>query len=148
MERGMSESRLHHVAMGSADVERLASFYREVVGLSELTRHFDAGAELRSIWLDLGGSVLMIERTTEPPRVVDGVASGPFLLAFRVSLAERERLERALRAHGHPIESRTSFTSYSRDVDGNRVAFSHYPEPGRIESIDAVGSGSGDRNGG
>jgi glyoxylase I family protein len=121
---------LHHVAVGSADVERLAAFYHELVGLPELARHLDAGGELRSIWLDLGGSVLMIERTTEPPHAVAAVGAGPFLLAFRVSPAERERLEGALIAKGHVVESRTAFTSYSRDVDGNRVAFSHYPEQG------------------
>jgi glyoxylase I family protein len=126
------EGRLHHVAMGSGDVERLAAFYRELVGLAELTRHFDAGGQLRSVWLDLGGSVLMIEHTTDAARAVDGVASGPFLLAFRVGPEERERLERVLTAQGHPIESRTRFTSYARDVDGNRVAFSHYPEPGPL----------------
>jgi glyoxylase I family protein len=127
-----SESRLHHVAVGSADVERLAAFYRELVGLPELARHLDARGELRSIWLDLGGTVLMIERTTEPGRTVEGVGAGPFLLAFRVSPAERERLESVLSANGHRIESRSAFTSYSRDVDGNRVAFSHYPEQGAV----------------
>ena len=140
-ERGTSagESRLHHVAVGSADVERLAAFYREHVGLSELTRHRDAGGELRSIWLDLGGSVLMIERTTETPRTVAGVGAGPFLLAFRVSAAERQRLESVLIANGHPIEGRTPFTSYSRDVDGNRVAFSHYPEHGGLKEPGQTG---------
>jgi glyoxylase I family protein len=128
------EGRLHHVAVGSADVERLAAFYRELVGLAELTRHFDALGQLRSIWLDLGGSILMIEHTADAPRAVEGVASGPFLLAFRVSPAEREALEHALTARGHAIEGRTRFTSYVRDVDGNRVAFSHYPEPAPVES--------------
>jgi glyoxylase I family protein len=131
MERAAGgESRLHHVAVGSADVERLAAFYRDLVGLSELARHRDARGELRSIWLDLGGSILMIERTTEPPRRVEGVGAGPFLLAFRVSPGERQRLESVLLANGHRVESRTPFTSYSRDVDGNRVAFSHHPDEG------------------
>jgi glyoxylase I family protein len=134
-----AEGRLHHVALGSAHVEQLAAFYREIVGLAELSRHFDVGGQLRSIWLDLGGSMLMIEHTTDAPRAVEGIASGPFLLAFRVSRAERERLERVLTAQGHPIESRTGFTSYARDVDGNRVAFSQYPEPGPLEPETGAG---------
>jgi glyoxylase I family protein len=121
---------LHHLAVGSADVERLAAFYRDVVGLAELTRHLDADGALRSVWLNLGGPILMIERTDEPHRRLEGIASGPFLLAFGVSPAERLELEAALAARGHRIESRTAFTSYSRDVDGNRIAFSHYPDAG------------------
>jgi catechol 2,3-dioxygenase-like lactoylglutathione lyase family enzyme len=119
---------LHHLALGSADVERLAAFYRDVVGLPELARHRDADGALRSIWLNLGGPILMIERTDEPPRQVDGIGSGPFLLAFAVSPSERLELEAALVACGQHVESRTAFTSYSRDIDGNRIAFSHYPD--------------------
>ena len=121
-------TRLHHVAVGSDDVERLARFYREVFTLSEATRHHDQHGVLRSIWLDLGEAWLMIERSTAPARVVEGVGRGPFLLALRVSVAERQRLENVLEERGHAIESRTPFTSYARDPDGNRVAFSHYPD--------------------
>ena len=123
-----SALRLHHLAVGTAEVEVLARFYRELLGLSEHARHLDAQGRLRSIWLDLGGAVLMIERTERPPRRVDGVGSGPFLIAFRVSRAERARLEVELEARGHAIESRTPFSSYSRDPDGNRIAISHHPE--------------------
>jgi glyoxylase I family protein len=120
---------LHHLAIGSIDVERLGRFYRDIFQLPERARHLDAGGELRSIWLDLGGTLLMLERTqTTAPRV-EGVGPGLFLLALRVSPSERMRLERELEARGHDIEARTAFTSYTRDVDGNRVAFSHYPEP-------------------
>ena len=127
---GEVDSRLHHVALGSGNVEQLAAFYRTVFALPELTRHLDASGSLRSIWLDLGGTILMIEHTDETPRPVVGVGAGPFLLAFRVSVAERSAIEQRLTASGLPIEGRTAFTSYSRDVDGNRIAFSHYPQPG------------------
>lgn len=121
--------RLHHVALGSRDVERLALFYARMFGLAELARHRDADGALRSIWLDLGGAILMIERTDQPSRSVEGIGAGPFLLAFRVSPSERWRLERALEQEGLPIDGRTGFTSYSRDLDGNRIAVSHHPEP-------------------
>ena len=124
-----SERRLHHVALGSRDVERLAAFYRQTFGLAELRRFPTPEGELRSIWLDLGGAVLMIEHTDEPPRRVDGVGAGPFLLAFQVTPTERWQIESALERAGVPIESRTGFTSYARDPDANRIAFSHYPEP-------------------
>jgi glyoxylase I family protein len=120
---------LHHLALGTTEVEGLASFYREVFHLEETSRQLDAQGGLRSIWLDLGGALLMIERSGDPRRRVDGVGSGLFLMAFRVTREERARLERELPARGSPIEGRTAFTSYARDPDGNRFAISHHPEP-------------------
>lgn len=121
--------RLHHLALGTSDVERLAQFYREVFGLAERDRHLDARGELRSIWLDVGGALLMIERSAEPERHVEGVGRGLFLIAFEVSPTERDEVEQQLAARGCAVESRTAYTSYARDVDGNRIAVSHYPEP-------------------
>lgn len=121
--------RVHHLAIGSADVERLARFYRDAFALPELARHHANDGSLRSVWLDLEGSVLMIERSHEPARHVEGVGSGPFLVAFRVAAAELQAAERALERAGARVESRTEFSAYARDPDGNRVALSHYPEP-------------------
>ncbi|MFZ5892451.1 MAG: VOC family protein [Myxococcota bacterium] len=123
----MSHS-LHHVALGARDVERVAGFYRDLLGVPEERRHVLADGSLRSIWLRLGDALLMIEQTLEEPRHVDGIGSGPFLLALRVSPAERGQLESALQRAGFVIEARSEFTSYTRDPEGNRVAFSHYPE--------------------
>jgi glyoxylase I family protein len=114
---------LHHVALGARDVEAVAAFYREAFRLRERARHHDADGSLRSVWLELGDSVLMIEQSQEPPRRVEGVGAGPFLLAFHVGPEERADLERAL----GKIESRTEHTSYARDPEGNRVAVSSYP---------------------
>jgi catechol-2,3-dioxygenase len=123
-----SASRLHHLALGTSQVEGLARFYRELFGLTESARHLSADGSLRSIWLDLGGALLMIERSSSEIQRVEGVGQGLFLIAFRVSPAERCRLESALESRGHAIESRTAYSSYSRDPDGNRIAISHYPE--------------------
>ncbi len=120
---------LHHIALGARDVERVASFYRDAFGLTELARHRDASGELRSIWLGAQGPVLMVERTAVEPRQVEGVGAGPFLLAFQVTPGERTALEAALAAAGAAIESRTEHTSYARDPEGNRVAVSAYPLP-------------------
>jgi len=120
--------RLHHLALGTAQVEGLARFYRELFGLSEAARHFGPDGALRSIWLDLGGPLLMLEYTASETRHVEGLGQGLFLIAFRVSSAERVRLERELESRGHAIESRSAYSSYSRDPDGNRIAISHYPD--------------------
>ena len=122
-----SMSLLHHLAVGSRDVERLARFYRDLLELREVTRHLHADGSLRSVWLDLGGALLMIESTDEPPRSVVGVGAGPFLIAFRVERERRASMEQRLSEASVVIESRTEWTSYARDPDGNRIALSSYP---------------------
>ena len=125
------QGRLHHVALGARDVEAVAMFYRDVMGLAELRRHHEEGPDgpLRSIWLELGPqAVLMVEKTQAPAgERVEGVGLGPFLLAFHVEPAERQEVEGRLEAAGALIESRTEHSSYARDPEGNRVAISCYP---------------------
>jgi catechol 2,3-dioxygenase-like lactoylglutathione lyase family enzyme len=119
--------KLHHVALGARDVERVAAFYRDLLGLAEIVRHHQPDGTLRSVWLDLGGPILMVERTGEPPRPVAGVGAGPSLLALALSPAECEACEQVLDAAGILIESRTVHTRYFRDPEGNRVAVSAHP---------------------
>lgn len=123
----VSSVRLHHFALGAADPDRVAAFYRDLLGLREIARHREADGNLRSVWLDLGGPVLMVERSCGPPRRVEGVGPGPFLLALAADPARREALERSLAESGFPVESRTAHTIYFRDPEGNRVAASGYP---------------------
>lgn len=120
-------ARLHHIALGARDVEAVAAFYRDLLGLPELNRFSDTGGRLRSVWLDLGGPILMIERTGEPVRRVRGVGAGLFLVALSAPAGARSEREIALAAAGFPVESRTEHTIYLRDVEGNRVAISSYP---------------------
>jgi glyoxylase I family protein len=121
--------RLHHLALGARDVERVAEFYRDVLALPELDRHFGMDGRLRSVWLDLGGAILMVEKTELEPRLPTQIGVGPFLLALRVTPQQRSAVEQALLEAGAPVEGRTTFTSYSRDPEGNRIAISHHPEP-------------------
>jgi glyoxylase I family protein len=118
---------LHHVAVGTRDVARLAGYYARLLRVSERKRHTDADG-LRSIWLDLSGTLLMIERSessaAQAPAV--GVGLGAFLLAFRADADGRRAFEQRARELGSEVESRSEFTSYLRDPDGNRIAFSEY----------------------
>lgn len=118
---------LHHLALGTLDVERLAQFYGNVVGLRTVARHSYPDGSLRSVWLDLGGAVLMIEPSSEPQRLVSGVGAGLFLLALKLPAARRAEFEQRLASAGCEIESRSEWTAYTRDPDGNRLAFSDYP---------------------
>ena len=122
---------LHHLALGARDLEKVAAFYRDLLGLREVIRHHEPGGRLRSIWLDLGGPVLMIEQTEEPARQVQGVGAGPFLLALAAGPSDRAALEKSLAMSGFPVEARTEHTIYFRDPEGNRVAISSYPLQGK-----------------
>lgn len=128
-------TRLHHIALGARDVEEVARFYREVFGLEEMDRHFDERGQLRSIWLDLEGTILMVERTEAHREAVEGVGAGPFLLAMSVAPEERAEMEQRLEQWGAQVEERTGYTSYARDPEGNRVAISHYPR----QAVDGAG---------
>ena len=120
---------LHHVALGTRDVEALASFYCRLLGTKEQRRHCDEQGALRSIWLDLAGTLLMIERAeaqAAPRPHEPGVALGAFLLAFRADTSERRAFEQRAQALGAAVEARSAYTSYLRDPDGNRIAVSEY----------------------
>ena len=124
---------LHHLALGTRDVERLARFYIDVLELPEVTRHLHADGSLRSVWLDLGGALLMIEPTQEPARPISvGVGAGPFLIAVAISAEARSAFEARLDGAGAVVESRSEFTSYARDPDGNPIAISAYPLHGLV----------------
>lgn len=117
---------LHHVALGTHDVEGLAGFYARLLQAHELKRHTDARG-LRSIWLDLSGTLLMIERSeTSLGARVEGVGLGAFLIAFRADANGRSAFEARAEELGAAIESRSALTSYLRDPDGNRIAVSAY----------------------
>lgn len=113
---------IHHLALTTPEVEELAAFYREVLGLPELTRHEDE-AGLRSIWLDLDPGILMVERAEA--RASSGEA-GWFLLALSIEPHERAAWKQRLGQH---YTHESGFTLYGRDPEGNRFGLSHYPEP-------------------
>jgi glyoxylase I family protein len=119
---------LHHIAVGARDVAALSDFYCRLLQTPVHQRHLDAFGALRSVWLDLSGVLLMIERAeataVRPP--VTGVGLGAFLLAFRADASERRAFEERAARLGAEVESRSAFTSYLRDPDGNRIAVSEY----------------------
>jgi glyoxylase I family protein len=98
---------LHHVALGTRDVPKIAAFYRDVLELCEVQRHEHTDGSLRSVWLDLGGALLMVEHSEEPVRHVVGIGAGPFLIALATSREEQSRLATKLADAGCILESRT-----------------------------------------
>lgn len=119
--------KLHHTALGAEDVATVANFYQQFFGLTEIARHHYEDGGLRSVWLDMDGTILMVEHTSQARRAETlEVDRGHFLIVFDVDETAREELEAQLIAAGHAIDARTGYTSYTRDPEGNRVGFSTY----------------------
>lgn len=112
-------TKLHHLALRVADVARSAMFYEEVLGLEWVREHRDADGELRSIWLDLGGPLLMLERALR--------GAGPEAGSGHVLVLTVDDLENAadrLAHAGVQIVDRTAYTLFFADPDGHRVGVS------------------------
>lgn len=111
--------RIHHIALRTLDTPRLERFYAELLGL-RVTRRSE-----RSVWLDAGGAVVMLERADPgEPAIPKGTRE---LVAFAVTAAEREALGARLAQAGVPSDGQTEHTIYLRDPDGRRVGLSSYP---------------------
>jgi catechol 2,3-dioxygenase-like lactoylglutathione lyase family enzyme len=97
----------------SRDLAQLEHFYATVLGLRVIRRDEARG----SVWLDAGGTMLMLERAgPDEPSVPTGTKD---LVAFAV---EDKETWRGLVA----VEAETEHTLYFRDPDGRRVAVSSY----------------------
>jgi glyoxylase I family protein len=121
----------HHVAIQARDVERVAAFYRDLLGFPELTRHHRPDCSLRSIWVGVpGGGFLAIEAVSGAPEASAFRHDRPglLLLAFRLPRAARAGAVEVFARAGVPLEHETRWTFYVRDPEGNRVALSHHPE--------------------
>jgi glyoxylase I family protein len=115
---------LHHLAIQVFDLERAGQFYQNLFGLQEIRR------QAHSVWLDLGGAILMLERCMQEAQTVPWKSEQPGLLvlALRLEAGERQAFKVRLQAHNITIENETKFSVYFRDPDGNRLAVSHYPK--------------------
>jgi len=120
----------HHLAIQVRHLERTSAFYKEVLGLTELTRHHRDDGSLRSIWLGLpDGGFLALEDCEGEPRgdAFRHPDPGLHLVALRIRAGDRPVIEQALAARQVEIVHRTRWTIYVRDPEGNRIGLSHHP---------------------
>jgi catechol 2,3-dioxygenase-like lactoylglutathione lyase family enzyme len=113
--------RVHHIALVTPNVATIAGFYRELLEVKESARHHDEQG-LRSVWLDLDGVILMVERG----QLGQG---GWHMLSLAIASDRRAHWVARLRARDAGPTSETGFTLYGEDPDGNPFGLSHYPEP-------------------
>jgi catechol 2,3-dioxygenase-like lactoylglutathione lyase family enzyme len=125
--------RIHHLALLSPTPAALARWYVDTLGLRELRANPDEHG-IRSVWLDLDGVILMVERGAPPPRVSDGAGPEPSPLlpsgwqgAF-LAVAPGSGEDWATRL-GARVSGRTAYTLYATDPEGNRFGLSSYPSP-------------------
>ena len=114
--------RVHHLAFRTSDLGQLERFYVHALGLAVIRRN-----EGHSVWLDAGGSLVMLElaEAGEPTP-----ASGTMdLVAFEVAPETRALYTDRLTRAGVALEGSTDFTLYVRDPDGRRIGLSSYPAP-------------------
>lgn len=117
----MTGPRLHHLALRVADPELSARFYAEVFGLPSLKTHQDSDGTVYAVWLGLGDSILMLERSLRPRGPEVGSAHVLVLVADDlVSAAQR------LAEAGVEIADRSEYTLYFLDPDGHRLGLSAY----------------------
>lgn len=123
-------STIHHIALKAIDLNRMTAFYRDLLGLKERDRFYTPDGDLRSIWFDLGPTILMLELSS----TADALYSNPFqadtgyhLLALPIPANTRNAWRTYLEAKGVAIVHKTDFSLYIQDPEGNRLALSHYP---------------------
>jgi catechol-2,3-dioxygenase len=114
--------RVHHLALRTLDLDRLERFYTQALGLAVVRRN-----EARSVWLDAGGTIVMLELRAEGE---PGPTKGSLdLVAFAVARDSRAECMVRLAQAGVAVEASTDFTLYVRDPEGRRIGLSSYPEP-------------------
>lgn len=116
---------VHHLALRAADVEGLANFYRIVFAIDELDRQSDDRG-LRSIWLSLGESILMIERREDDEPAPNTQSREVQIMSG--TKQDRLDVEQRLADFGFSPSFRSPFTTYFRDPEGRLTGISHYPE--------------------
>ncbi len=136
--------RIHHIALRSPAPEKLAHFYRQVLGLRLVYQ--DAQ---RAWWFSLDdcddddgnknkipAAVLMIERAQQHEPLAD--PAGMELLAFARSADERSLLCSRLKAQGVEIEEEGVNTSYFRDPEGRRLGISQFDFATFLSAVQTV----------
>lgn len=135
---------MFHIALLVRDVEKIADFYRDALSGTEVMRNFSENGSLRSIWIAIGPSVVMVEKSNarddvgsndEFPAEETGARAavmerlGWAMVAFPARGRSLEQWETHLARHGARVSYRTDWTLYVQDPENNVFGVSNYPVP-------------------
>jgi catechol 2,3-dioxygenase-like lactoylglutathione lyase family enzyme len=126
--------KLSHVAIGCADIEKVATFYVEMVGLTEAFRLMDDEGALRIIYLDAGGDTFL-ELLNRGGEVQAAAATGLSHICLEVD--DIKATIAGLQQSGVEITTPVKVAS-----DGNLQAWITDPEGGRIEFMQLADEGA------
>lgn len=122
--------KLHHIALVAQDVKKIADFY-ELLGFKRINEQQDESG-MRSIWLEMGEAILMIERADmavlKPTAGFHDRTPGYHLIAFRIQRKEKDAWMTRLSDLRIPIVYFTDYTMYLMDPERNRIGLSFYGE--------------------
>ena len=117
--------KLHHIAIKTGNPLRLSRFYEKIIKLKKIKTIYD-NKKIRSIWFSTeDGVIIMLEKTNDRSC---NAHNGFFLISFAIPVFERNEKKLFLKKKKVSVTSETSFSIYFNDPDGNRLAFSHYPD--------------------
>jgi len=109
------------------DLEKTVSFYRDVLGLKEVSRH-DSARGSKLVFFSVPNSEEQIEISSYPPSGLVEVQPDLTHLAFEVE--DLEIFAKSLEKKGYPLSDGPTETS-----SGNLIAFIDAPEGYEIELI-------------
>ncbi|EMY79547.1 hypothetical protein LEP1GSC060_2374 [Leptospira weilii serovar Ranarum str. ICFT] len=107
---------IHHIAIGSPNVNALEKFYASLPGLKKIRENQNPDGSIRSVWFQTGDTILMLE--------IDTNVKGPKALIFSTSRLKFEDLKDLPK-----WIQETEYTKYFKDPDGNLLGYSSYPAP-------------------
>ena len=120
----------HHIALKVVDLKKCERFYTKILRLPVIEHHHEKNGILRSVWLSLGKTILMLERCEKKTRSRKAEARGWHILALKIPVKKRDHWKAKLKKARIKIINESSYSIYFRDPENNLLALSHYPEIG------------------
>ncbi len=114
---------MHHLALRTPDPSALADFYARALDLREIRRNVDDDG-IRSVWLDLDGAILMLERGR-----AGGSGAGWDGLFIQAQAGSGQAWADRWRSLDIVGDGSSAYSLYAVDPEGNRFGVSSFPRP-------------------
>jgi len=121
---------INHIALKVLDLKKMAKFYTLLLNQDPYQEQHDPEGQLRSVWFDLEGTILMLEISNKLNEKIDesNQSLGWHLLALSISKHDRGKWHKKLEDLNIEVIKETDYSIYFLDPEMNRLTLSHYPE--------------------